>query len=471
LTLREVAGQADLSMSYLSEIEKGKKYPKPEKLMGLAEALGTPFDELVSLKVADELGPLKAAVGSPFLTGFPFDLFGFDQKQLVSLVSTDPVKAGALVRAFLDIGRSYDVQVEHFLLAALRSYQQMNGNYFEELEQAARTFREERSWPSVRHSELASILEADWGYRIDRRTLSQDPTLSAFRSVFRVGPPPTLYLNDRLLPSQQAFVLAREIGYQQLGLGARANSSSWLKVESFEQVLNNFKASYFAGALLLDQETLRQDLSELFRRDHWSQEAVSELLSRYQTTPETLLTRLTQLVPRLFGLDEIYFVRFNSRSGTDHYQLSKILNMSRVPVPHGIGLREHYCRRWPAIGLLAETGDLSTLPDQAVVRAQRSYFLEQKADFFVLSMARRLALTPSVWSGVSVGFLLNDRFKSTVAFWDDPAISRLDVNLTCERCGLEAEECAERAAERGIFDQQKRLADRERALENLLTHD
>ena len=85
-------------------------------------------------------------------------------------------------------------------------------------------------------------------------------------------------------------------------------------------------------------------------------------------------------------------------------------------------------------------------------------------------MARRLALTPALWSGVSVGFLINDRFKSTVAFWDDPAIPRLEVNLTCERCGLEPEDCAGRAAERGIFNQQARQSARERALEDLLAH-
>ncbi|MEL7361776.1 MAG: helix-turn-helix transcriptional regulator, partial [Bacteroidota bacterium] len=38
--LRDVAEAAGVSISYLSEIEKGKKYPKPEKLIELASALG-----------------------------------------------------------------------------------------------------------------------------------------------------------------------------------------------------------------------------------------------------------------------------------------------------------------------------------------------------------------------------------------------------------------------------------------------
>ena len=49
---------------------------------------------------------------------------------------------------------------------------------------------------------------------------------------------------------QKKFILAREIGYQVLGLKERAMTSAPERVDSFEQVLNDFKASYFAGALL-----------------------------------------------------------------------------------------------------------------------------------------------------------------------------------------------------------------------------
>ena len=46
LPLKEVARRSGLAVSYLSEIEKGKKYPKPEKLLRLASALGVPFSVL-----------------------------------------------------------------------------------------------------------------------------------------------------------------------------------------------------------------------------------------------------------------------------------------------------------------------------------------------------------------------------------------------------------------------------------------
>ena len=54
-----------------------------------------------------------------------------------------PDKASALLHAILEIGRRYDLQEEDFLRAALRSYQEIHENYFQELEDAALTFASE----------------------------------------------------------------------------------------------------------------------------------------------------------------------------------------------------------------------------------------------------------------------------------------------------------------------------------------
>ena len=91
--------------------------------------------------------PLKEALSSSLLQEFPFELFGVEPEGLFALLADDPGKVGALIRAFLEIGRAYDVQVEQFLLAALRSYQQLHSNYFADLEAEAAAFRRARDWP------------------------------------------------------------------------------------------------------------------------------------------------------------------------------------------------------------------------------------------------------------------------------------------------------------------------------------
>jgi len=470
LTLRELAASVELSISYLSEIEKGKKYPKPEKLLLLAEAFGIPFDDLVSLKVSEELSPLKAAMSSPFLREFPFELFGLDLDDLLALIDSAPARAAAMIRTFLEVGRTYDVRVEHFLLAALRSYQHMHMNYFEDLERAAAGVRSELGQAAaepVTPEQIERVLAEVHGYEIDTETLPADPHLRGFRSVFRAGKRPKLYINGRLLSSQRAFVLGRELGYRVLGLTERAVSSSWLKIESFDQVLNNFKASYFSGALLLDEETVRRQLATLFTRERWEPGILLDLMRRYDATPETFFHRLSQLLPRHFGLEEIYFMRFSKPAGAPHHVLTKVLNMSRVPVPHGIGLNEHYCRRWPAMRLLRE-GPASPGSSEPTMVAQRSYFLGEQAEFFVISTVRPLALDAAASSSVSLGFLLNDTFRDTARFWQDGTIPRREVNLTCERCPLPEAECAERVAPPLLWEAEESNAARGRALAELL---
>jgi hypothetical protein len=269
-------------------------------------------------------------------------------------------------------------------------------------------------------------------------------------------------VNGDLMPIQQAFIFAREIGYCELGIEERPRTSSWLRIESFDQLLNNFRASYFAGAVIMDRAALLQDLETMFAEPTWAPERVRSCMDRYNATPEMLLYRLTELVPNHFGIDDFFFLRFYHEPGSPDFQLNKILNLSDVPVPHGVGLNEHYCQRWPAIKLLQEleqeqeNGPLTTQPsEEPRVRAQRSYFLNEEAEYFVLSVARPLALQPETNSCVSIGFLMNDAFKERVACWRDDAIPQVDVNLTCERCPLPQEDCTDRVAPPSIYEEEQ----------------
>ncbi len=473
LGLQEVASRSGLSTSYLSEIEKGKKYPKPEKLVGLARALAIPYDELVSLELDQGLEGLGALFGSALLQEFPFDLFGLGAEDFMGLLSDDPERAGALLRALVDVGRMYDVQVEHLLFAALRSYQQLHGNGFPEIEKTAEAFRREHLGApegAVAPGALREILQRRHGYRVDEETLADDPDLGRFRSVFVPGERPSLLINGRLLPEQRAFVLGRELGYRELGLEERAHTSSWVEVESFEQLLNNFRASYFAGAVLIPTEPLVTDLGTLFARDRWDGgEGLVGLLESYGATPEMLAYRLTEVLPARFGFDHLYFVRFNSPSRDRPLRLTKLLNLSDLPLRQGLGTPEHHCRRWPGVRLLREAGPGTRRGARARPRValQRSRFLDGDGEYMVLSMSRPLVLKPGVHSAVSVGFRMDARFKRRVRFWNDPAIPRCNVGMTCERCSLTDEECSDRAVPPSARIREERRARQREALESL----
>jgi hypothetical protein len=471
-TLKELAARTGLSFSYLSEIEKGKKYPKPEKLLQIANALGIPFDEIVSSKMEADLDAVSTLLDSPFIREFPFRLFGIAPREVLDLITNSPQESGAFIRTLAELGKAYDVRLERFLFAALRAYQKLNHNYFPDLEDAAAAFMGEhrlRGGPPIPVEALESILVRKYGYLLDETQITADHDLRVFRSIWIDGTPPRLFLNGKLLPSQKAFILGREIGYQYLNLKTRATTSSWLKIESFEQVLNNFKASYFSGALMIDQHLLRRDCERLFQRPRWDGEALLAVMRRYEVTPEIFLYRLSELLPKFFGLEEMFYLRFHHEAGTEKFSLTKELNLSRVTVPHGVGLNEHYCRRWPGLRLLQEMGSTRKKAKELTATAERLHFIESDTEFFTITLARPLALADKTNASITLGFLIDDTLKKAVRFWNDPALRPVEVNETCERCRLSAEECSVRAAPPVLFRKQQKQEKREEALEAFLS--
>ncbi len=473
LSLSEMAAKSGLSVSYLSEIEKGKKYPTPDKIIQLANAIGVSFDELVSAQMSATLDPLTTFLKSPLIKEFPFELFGIQPRDLVSMITDSPQEAGAFIQTLLEIGQSYDMSVEQFLFAALRSYQKMHSNYFEELETAAEEFVRQHKWksePPRSTDDLARALTSEYGYEIGEIPLDKYPELKKFRSICTSGTPRKLFLNGKLLPSQKAFLLAREIGFCYLKLKEHPTTSTWLEVSSFAEVLNNYKASYFAGTLFINRDLLTKDLEIFFAREKWDGHEFLSIMRRYEATPEMFLYRLSQLIPKYFGLQEMFYLRFNNEVGSKEFKLTKELNMSRVVVPYAIGLNEHYCRRWLAIDLLKQLAEIPKrkLKDGTIADVQRSHFMDGNAEFFVISVARPLALTEETNSSISLGFLLNDNFKNTVRFWNDSSIPIVEVNETCERCSLPKSACKERATPPTIYRKQQLQKTREEALQKFL---
>ena len=474
LSLSDIATMSGVSVSYLSEIEKGKKYPAPATIIRLSRSIGVSFDELVSARMSGSLDPLTTILQSSFIREFPFELFGIKPYELMNLVTNKPQEAGAFIQTLLEIGQSYDMSVEQFLFAALRSYQKMHNNYFDELECAAEELVRKRHWkaePPRKAEDFEDVLVRDYGYDIGEIPLSKYPELAKFRSICSPGKKRKLFLNGKLLPSQKAFLLAREIGFRVLALEKHPVTSTWLEVESFEEVLNNFKASYFAGALFISRRMLVRDLETFFKLKKWDGDSFLGIMGRYDATPEMFLYRLSQLIPKYFGLQEMFYLRFNNAADSRDFVLTKELNMSRVVVPHAMGLNEHYCRRWLSIQLLQKMGAMrgKRLKGHPLVDAHRSYFVDNKAEFFVIAVGRALALTGGTNSSISLGFLVDDNLKEKVRFWNDDSVSRVEVNETCERCSLPKSSCRDRVAPPSIARKDDDRERREKALQQFLT--
>jgi Zn-dependent peptidase ImmA (M78 family) len=457
----------------VTEIEKGRKYPRADKIMKMAEVLGKEYDALVSIKLAPSLTYLESALSSSIFRRFPFEEFGLEAGDLVNLLTREPDKASALLHAILEIGRRYDLKEEDFLRAALRSYQEIHENYFQDLEDAALAFTaefgQEYSFCSeapVSLATLESILRQVYGYKIDSTAIAANKALSAYRSVFVQSSRPTLFVNQKLQARQIRFLLAREIGYHYLGLKERSFTSTPDQVNSFQQILNDFKAAYFGGALLMPRAAVIGDLQHFFDLPYWNQEPLLAMLARYDVTPEMLLYRFSELIPQFFGL-KLHFLRFHRTK--DSFQLIKQLNMNRLLVPSGIGLHEHYCRRWLSVRLLWDVtnGENGAVEDTLPVGVQMSEFLESHDRFLCIGFARPLVLSPHVTSSVIVGFRVDADLKHTIRFLEDPMIPAVLIHETCQRCPLTAEQCQVRAAEPTILQAREQKLARKLALMQL----
>lgn len=470
MSLTDFATRCDLSASYLTEIERGKKYPKTEKIMRMAEVLGRNYDELVSLKLSEELAPLEIFLSSPVLKDFPFHFFGISLTDVVELMTRSPSEAAALVEAMVDIANHYQVGVEHLFRSALRAYQERKHNYFEDLEEAVEEFDSNYGDPSSHgysYEQLYRIIQEFYNYHIDETSLAEQPKLAGYRSILIPKDAPKLLINPRLSITQRKFILAREIGYQFLGLKVRALTSAPERVDSFEQVLNDFKASYFAGALLIKNKAIQDDLLQFFSLTEWKPKVLLSFLEKYGVTPEILFYRLSEIIPRFFGF-KLHFLRYNEEQG--NVRLVKQFNMSRLLVPGGLGLTEHHCRRWLGLRLLRQLRSARRITSHPIVGVQISKFIgEPQNSFLCLGLARPLTLNQNANSSVSIGLKFDEKLAKTINFLDDRAIPKVEVGTSCERCPLKFEECSERVVAASIISQIAEHREREEALRRLFT--
>lgn len=448
-----LAKRSGISASYLNEIEKGKKYPKSEKLKNLAEALEVSVEELTAVDLTGSLEPVGKLLKSNFLSELPLDLFGIELSKVVQIIAGAPKHVGAFISTLVELGRKYEVQEGHFYHRAMRAYQELNLNYFEEIEEAASNFIDEHKLARgtvLQPETLAQILTKLHQYKINYDGLASYPELQFLRAVF-IPTKKELLLNNKLTNNQQAFQMAKELGYDYLQIKERAMTSSLLEVKNFEDVYNHFKASYFAAAVLVDEQSLVNDMRQLFQSTDWNPALFTKLLNKYQATPQMLLHRMISMLPKHFGLSRIYLLRCIQNTKTNKFEIDRELHLNHSHHPHGNGLLEHYCRRWQTIRLSKSLIEQNiTEHSKTLVGAQRIRYYGTEEEYLTFSLAHPAYSSDHHMVSITIGVQLDDASKDHISFWNDPSIPLEEVNVTCERCPIQ--DCSDRAAEATVIN-------------------
>ncbi|PHN99751.1 DNA-binding protein, partial [Rhodobacteraceae bacterium 4F10] len=213
LSLFGLAKLTGLSKSYLNEIEKGKKYPKTDKIVILSEKLEVPYDHLVSLKLDKNLAPIGEILQSKILKEIPLDLFGIKENNLIDIIANAPAKVNAFISTIIKISQNYNLTRESFFLAALRSYQEAHNNYFEDIETKVTDFiKAYQINPNkpITSKDLEEILIEEYGYTIDSEELSKHQKLSELRNIY-IPKNKTLLIYNDINEAQKTFIFAKEI--------------------------------------------------------------------------------------------------------------------------------------------------------------------------------------------------------------------------------------------------------------------
>ncbi len=471
LSLNELSQKSGLSISYINEIEKGKKYPKSDKIVALAAAMDEDYDTLVSLKLSKRLEPISELLDSKILTELPLELFGIDPANLLEILAEAPAKISAFVGTLIEIARNYNMSIEKFYFSALRTYQEMHDNYFEDIELEAEKFLAEHQVEPARLLEetyLANILESQYNYKIELINEKTNPAFTSVRSLTVTNASGNrLLINPQLSAVQRAFIYGREIGYLYLSLKNRLHTTALVEAESFEQLLNNFKASYFGSAIIIKRSLLVPAMADFFGQKKWQPEKLVSLVYEFNTTPESFCYRLSNIMPKFFGINQIFFSRFNNFEGQNKFDMTKEMHISRKHYPHTVR-DEHYCRRWVALTILNDLTESKQQKEPAKIlcKAQKSTYIDSHDEYLVVSFAQSMPPTPNLNVSVSMGIYLDEQTKKKIAFLKDPRLPSREVNQTCERCSVF--DCQERIVAPSILQKRHKNEELRKALRKMI---
>lgn len=432
-SLQDLANKTGVSKSYLNEIENGKKYPKHDKILQLAEVLECKFDDLVSTKLDKSLSPISEVLKSDFFKEIPLELFGINRNTLINIISEAPKKVTAFINTLIEISQNYNLGKERFYFAVVRSFQELYDNYFPEIEEKAKGFSTKNNLTSGKNLEaktLEKILIETFGYEIQSKNFEDYGNLKNLRSLF-IPEKKLLLLNELLDENQKVFILAKEIGFNVLELSPRPNTYSWVDFSSFEELLNNFYASYFAGCILIPKEKLIEKTCAFFQNPKWDTKKFETLINNFTNSPETFYYRLTNLLSSEMGIKDLFYLCFTKKKNSNKIQIIKELHLNHQQTPHAKANNEHYCRRWIAIKNLTNIQNNETLTG-----AQISHYKDSGLSYLVISTSQKNPFSDGTNRSYCLGILLNTNSLKKIKFAKSESIVTENVGVTCETCSI-----------------------------------
>jgi hypothetical protein len=329
----------------------------------------------------------------------------------------------------------------------VRSYQEANANFFDDIEEKVLKFAMRNGIDlnkKIDTKELEDILTEEYGYHINNDELENHKELDNLRSVF-IPKSKTLLITKNIDDAQRAFIYAKELGYNFMNLSVRPYTFSWIKFDSFDEVLNNFYASYFAGALTIPRKHFTEKTKELFSKNDIKKTDIENLFSTYNASAESIYQRMTNILPRDLKLNNIFFLRFSYNKNTKVLKLNKELHLEKKLTPRARETNENYCQRWASLRVLKNIALKNSAHEFDI---QISNFSQEGTRYLIISSATQDPFKDYHFRSVSIGIEINKSTEKKLKKIIDGNITVKEVGVTCERCSIK--DCEDRIAEPSI---------------------
>ena len=443
LSLSSLAALTGLSKSYLNEIEKGKKYPKLDKIMLLSKHLDVPFEELVSLKLDKKYAPIGHLIQSQVLGKLPFHIFGMKEGSIIDLLVNEPLKGSAFVEMVRKKANSLQFNLHDFLMDILRLWAEQQHNFFADIEQEVVEFsRLHHINLMVYHfsADFSSLLTQEYKYKIQDDGLAHHDALKNIHSLI-VLPSKTILLQEQLSEHQRHFIFAQELGYAHLEINDRPRTTPTLLLDDYTCLSNAFRASYFGSALILPFEKLVNAFRQLFLQETFNALLFDEIMGSFNASPKVFYRRLLHVLPHAFSFKEAFYLHIDGEGVDQPYHLEEALYTNDKFISSTLVPNAHLCQRWVAIKVLQNSSKRMVKHEFDI---QISEHPSAGKSYLVFSSATMHESKDKVYSSFSVGFLITEQLGQKIHFIADPKIRRQVVGVTCEQCPIN--DCKERRA-------------------------
>ncbi len=470
ISLKELSEATGISISYLNEIEKGKKNPKPLKIAGIAERLDISYDWLVSLKLDDNLAPFQEILNENTLSNLPLDFYGIDNSKLLELFTSEPSKIAAFIKVIEEISSNYEISQNTFLRYALHSYIELLGPLNQELELKAQDFIKHNKLPVFPDENiLKDLLTVKYSIPVNRSRFDENTFQNEIEAIFYKGRVRKLITNELLRKSQRKLVYSKSLASIELNVDQRAVVMPVFQSNRFTNLLDEYRIGYLAGAILIHKEQIRILLTDLMDSVQWKPWLIEEFCKNHDILPETLAKRCFSLLKDLMKIDHYYYHKMEFDSVKNEFCLIENFNSSLDVQAPSEKVKEHYCRRWSAVKhsleISAESKRRDTR-DDIMVNSQILIFNDSNNEFLEISLCRISNLNSNKAFTHTIGILLDEKQRKRLRFLADPKIKILHSANSCERCSELT--CKERVAQPVIYNQKRESEAKKQALDEMI---